>query len=150
MPDFKSPHPANDDARDLMPAWLAEQVPGLYGNEGTPDEGNPIVWAKWFTPDSDHTWFITEYSEVAPDGYPRLAFGLTVNSYGDEMGYISLDEISQTRGHFSLHVERDLWFTPCTLAEVREMIAHPPHDDVRDLIGAWDRDGWGFEPGDGE
>lgn len=105
----------NVNAHDLMPEWLARITPELYSQDEDPD---PVVWAKWFTPDSSWTWYITEYSETAPDGTPRLAFGL-VDGWEVELGYISLDEVSETAGPWGLGVERDLWFTPKLLSEVR-------------------------------
>ena len=79
------PDPARDDAHDLLPAWLAATVPPLYATEG---EADPTVHAKLFTPDSSWTWYLTEYSPVAPDGTPCMAFGLACGQE-DELGYIS-------------------------------------------------------------
>jgi Protein of unknown function (DUF2958) len=52
---------------------------------------------------------------VAPDGYPRLCFGL-VDGHERELGYFSLDELEDVRGSMGLRVERDLYFTPCPLS----------------------------------
>lgn len=109
------PDTAHDNAHELMPAWLAASVPSLYSQEPVDD---PIVHAKFFTPDSSWTWYITEYSAVAPDGTPRLAFGLAVG-HEAELGYISLDELEQVRGPLGLRIERDVYFTPCPLSQVR-------------------------------
>jgi hypothetical protein len=48
------PDPADDDAYDLLPGWLAATVPPLYSQEGTE---NPLVRVKFFTPDAQWTWF---------------------------------------------------------------------------------------------
>ncbi len=47
--------PQDDDAHDLMPAWLAAELPALYSQEGIAD---PTVRAKFFTPDSSWTWYV--------------------------------------------------------------------------------------------
>jgi hypothetical protein len=104
------PDPAHDDAHDLMPAWLAAELPKLYSTE---HEKDPTVRCKWFTPDSSWTWYVTEYDPVE-----RLAFGL-VDGFEQELGYIALDELEQVRGPLGLRVERDLWFPPTPLSALR-------------------------------
>lgn len=58
-----------------------------------------------------------EYSAVAPDGVPRLCFGL-VDGHEREFGYFSLDELLAMRGPMGLRIERDLYFEPCPLSKV--------------------------------
>lgn len=66
----------------------------------------PVV--KLFTPDAGATWLI---SEVDPDEPDRL-FGLCDLNLGHpELGWVSLAEIKEVRGHLGLPVERDLHFT---------------------------------------
>src|SRR5260221_2241740 len=98
-----------------MPAWLAAEVPALYSQE---DVGDPTIRAKFFTPDSSWTWYVIEYSPVAPDGSERLCFGL-VDGHEQEMGYFSLDELERVRGPLGLRIERDLWYTSQPLSAVR-------------------------------
>ena len=65
----------------------------------------PVV--KLFTPDANATWLLTELSPNDPD----IAFGLCDLGLGfPEIGYVSLSEIQQLRGHLGLPVERDLGF----------------------------------------
>ena len=104
------PDPAEDDAHNLMPLWLAAAMPRLYSTER---ESDPVARVKWFTPDSSWTWYLTEYDPVA-----RIAFGL-VDGFEQELGYIALDEVEQVRGPLGLRVERDLWFPPTPLSELR-------------------------------
>ena len=115
--DTKStrPDPANDNAHILMPAWLAAEVPALYSQEGTED---PTIRTKFFTPDSSWTWYVLEYSAKAPDGAERLCFGL-VDGHEKELGYFGLDDLSAVRGPMGLKIERDLYWTPCPLSQVR-------------------------------
>jgi hypothetical protein len=99
-----------DGAHDLMPDWFVVRMPPLYSQEGTDD---PIVQAKFFTPDSSWTWYVVEY-------YPaeRLCFGL-VDGFERELGYFSVDELESVRGPLGLRIERDLYWKPCLLSQVR-------------------------------
>ena len=75
--------------------------------DGANVEAKPVV--KFFTPDAQATWLITE---VDPDDPDRL-FGLCDLGLGfPELGYVSLHELQTIRGRFGLHVERDKCFTP--------------------------------------
>jgi hypothetical protein len=46
-------------------------------------------------------------------------FGYLVGTY-PEFGYFSLAELQQVRGKFALPVERDLYFEPCRLSQVKK------------------------------
>lgn len=93
------------------------QTPPLYGNEGK--EGSPLVCMKLFNPSGVGTWYITEFSRVAPDGCENLAFGLC--DLGDpELGYVSIEELSNFKGPMGIGIEIDMHFKPITLAELRE------------------------------
>ena len=98
----------SEDAHELMPTGVAERIPPLYATE---DEADPIVYLKWFTPDSSWTWFVTEY-----DPQNRLCFGL-VHGHERELGYFSLDEIESVRGPLGLRIERDLYWEPKPLSQ---------------------------------
>ncbi len=102
--------PQEDNAHDLMPPWLAAKLPALYSQERVAD---PLVQAKFFTPDSSWTWYVLEYSPTE-----RLCFGL-VDGHELELGYFALAELESVRGPLGLHIERDLYFTPCPLSQVR-------------------------------
>ena len=102
------------DAYDYIPATLASQIPPLYATEKLDD---PTVWIKLFTPDSNWTWYLTEFD---PD--ERLGFGLVIG-HEQELGYVSLDEMSESRGPLGLRVERDLHFLPQPLSQVRALHA---------------------------
>ncbi len=119
------PDPQHDDAHDLMPDWLAADVPALYATERDDD---PIVRCKFFTPDSSWTWYVTEYSPLE-----GMCFGL-VDGLEAELGYFSLEELRSARGHLGLRIERDLWWTPRPLSEVRGQ-QDSPYDSPTD--GQW-------------
>ena len=93
----------------LMTADLRIQLPQLYSQEEVDD---PKAIAKYFTPDSNWTWYATEF-----DGKDTF-FGL-VDGFEKELGYFSLAELESVRGSFGLPVERDLWFEPTPLSELK-------------------------------
>lgn len=97
---------------ELLTAELEKRFARLYETENDP---NPIVLAKFFTPDSDWTWYATEY-----DPETRTFFGLVVG-FEIELGYFSLDELEAARGPLGLPIERDLLFTPTRLSEVKKL-----------------------------
>jgi hypothetical protein len=49
-----------------------------------------------------------------------LCFGL-VCGFADELGYFSLKEIEEVSGPRGLEIERDLYFEPARLSEIREL-----------------------------
>jgi hypothetical protein len=96
---------------ELLTEELRQQLPPLYSQENEPD---PIVHAKFFTPDSSWTWWVTEGS---PRGGDFLFFGY-VQGLDDEWGYFLLSELQQARGRLGLPIERDLYFTPGRFTDV--------------------------------
>ncbi len=92
----------------LLTADIRSKLPKLYASENTED---PMVWCKFFTPDSSWTWYVVEF-----DGNDTF-YGL-VDGFERELGYFSLSEISTVRGALGLPVERDRYFTPCRLSEL--------------------------------
>ncbi len=97
----------------LLTKKIREDLPKLYDNEGKSDAK---VIVKFFTPDSNWTWYATEF-----DGIDTF-FGL-VDGQEQELGYFSLKELEAVRGPLGLLVERDTSFTPTPLSEVRDNIA---------------------------
>ncbi len=77
-------------------------MPALYSQENVSD---PTVYAKFFTPDSNWTWFATE---GAPEG-DDFFFGYVIGQY-EEWGYCCLSELQAARGPLGLPIERDLYF----------------------------------------
>src|SRR5437762_7607669 len=68
----------------FLPDELAQVIPRLYATEKVKD---PTVHAKFFTPDSGWTWFVTEF-----DPAERMCFGLVIG-HERELGYFSLTEL---------------------------------------------------------
>jgi hypothetical protein len=98
----------------LIPQVILEKIPPLYATE---EQKNPLVVVKLFTPDSNWSWYITEYDPVK-----KLCFGL-VDGHEMELGYFSLTELEALRGPMGLKIERDMNFGPTPLDEVKKMIA---------------------------
>jgi hypothetical protein len=98
---------------------LTKEIRGKLSPLGSQDSkgGQAVAHVKFFTPDSNWTWWATEF-----DGEDTF-FGL-VEGQEKELGYFSLAELSSVRGPMGLAIERDLHWTPKTLAEIApEMFA---------------------------
>lgn len=105
--------PVQHIGHDLMTDELAEQFPPLYANE---DIGmDAMVVAKYYTPDSNWTWYATEF-----DG-EDIFFGM-VSGFEVELGNFALSELQQVRGPKGLPIERDLHFEPKTLREIKKAL----------------------------
>ena len=105
------PRDPRNPAYQLIPDELLPIIPSLYATERTSD---PVVHVKFFTPDSNWTWFVTEYD---PD--ERRCFGL-VEGLETELGYFSVPELEEVRGPFGLPIERDLYWKPKPLSLCRK------------------------------
>lgn len=71
----------------------------------------PVAVVKFFTPDSNWTWYASEF-----DGQDTF-FGL-VDGFEKELGYFSLAELESLTGPFGLHIERDRYFTPTNIKDL--------------------------------
>ncbi len=78
----------------------------------TSNQEDPMVWVKFFDPTGNWTWYATEY-----DGADEF-FGL-VDGFVKELSYFSLSELKAYRGGLGLGIERDLYFEPRRLSELR-------------------------------
>lgn len=89
-----------------------EALPALYSNENKAASEIPVV-VKFFTPDSNWTWYATEFN--GEDTF----FGFVIGFEG-ELGYFSLSEIQGARGPLGLAIERDRHFGPASLEDVQQ------------------------------
>ena len=90
-------------AAELLTAEILDQ---LLTNGLANDVDHPPV-VKFFAPDANATWLI---SELDPDDPDRL-FGLCDLGLGSpELGYVSLTELRCVKGPLGLLIERDLHF----------------------------------------
>ena len=90
---------------------LLSTIPDLYQTEGSKD---PLCHIKLFTPDSNFTWYIIELSQKDKN----LCYGY-VKGFENELGYFTLEELSQVRGGLGLLIERDISFKPTLLSKVK-------------------------------
>ena len=82
-----------------------------------------MAYVRFFTPDAGWSWNATEGQK---EGNDFTFFGL-VEGQEKELGYFSLSELESATGPMGLHIERDLHWTPKTLAEIApEMFAERP------------------------
>jgi len=96
---------------NLLTQQQVSDLPDLYTTE---DVKNPICHIRLFTPDSNWTWYIIEFSKEDQN----TCFGYVIG-HEVELGYFSLSEIEEVRDPLGLAVERDTTFTPQPLSEVK-------------------------------
>ena len=93
----------------LLTKALLKQLPPLYATE---DQEDPMVICRLYYPGFDWSWYAIEY-----DG-EDVFFGL-VDGFVAELGYFTRSELEGNRGKLGLPIERDLYFSPCRLSELR-------------------------------
>jgi hypothetical protein len=112
-------------------------IPPVYSQEKKTG-GTAVCVVKFFTPDANWTWFVTEgnpivkrpgndepieltggFKDVKPDDVvvDWYFFGL-VHGFEKELGYFTLSELQKVRGQLKLPVERDRFFNPKMLKEI--------------------------------
>jgi len=92
----------------LLTQEIKKRLPTLGS---TANEKDPMVQVKFFTPDSNWTWYAYEFdTEDTFFGY--------VKGFENELGTFSLRELREVRGPRGLPIERDRYFKPCPLSEV--------------------------------
>ncbi|AQT70093.1 hypothetical protein STSP2_03295 [Anaerohalosphaera lusitana] len=102
----------------LLTDEIAAKIPPLYHFEQTGTETVAVV--KFFDPVGRWTWYVAE-GERQPDG-DWLFFG-AVDGFDFEYGYFRLSDLQHAKdgltGMMALPIERDLYFTPIPLKELR-------------------------------
>jgi len=110
---------------ELLDAETRARLPELYSGE---EKGEGVLaQVKFFSPDAGWTWYASEGSPVDENGYfdtdkekiDFLFFGL-VSGFEVEFGYFSLSELESAHGSLGLPIERDLYFEPKSLRELKE------------------------------
>jgi hypothetical protein len=101
----------------LLTDELCKMLPPLYAQE---NEKDAMVYAKFFTPDSSWTWYVTEGSPE-PEGEDFTFFGYVIG-LEREWGYFSLNELQTARGPMGLPIEVDLYFRPKRFSELSFLI----------------------------
>ena len=99
----------------LMTKELGNTIPALYANENVEDYDTVMAKVKLFSPYNGWTWYVTEW-----EAETGLCFGL-VEGFETELGYFSLDELAEATVFGQVPaVERDLYWKPQTLGEIRK------------------------------
>jgi hypothetical protein len=93
----------------LITRKLRRHLPRLYDTEHQED---PIAWVKYFVSFSNWYAYGVEF-----DG-TDLFYGLVFGDY-EELGYFSLRELEALPDTLELPVERDLYFKPKPLSQIR-------------------------------
>ena len=96
----------------LIPQTLLSDIPDLYETEG---QLNPICHIKLFTPDSNWTWYIIEFSKLDA----KTCYGY-VQGLESELGYFTLEELESIHGPLGLAIERDMSFEPTLFATIKK------------------------------
>lgn len=95
----------------LLTKEVLKKLPPLYSQE---EKGlDAVAVVKFFTPDSNWTWYATEF-----DG-EDLFFGL-VEGFEKEIGYFRLSELKSVKGALGLPIERDMYYKPKSLKELMD------------------------------
>jgi len=94
----------------LLTKEILTKFPKLGDTSEQEPEDVKII-AKFFDPTGSWTWYATEF-----DGEDTF-FGL-VDGMCKELGYFSLSELRSVKGALGLGIERDMWYSDKTLADV--------------------------------
>jgi hypothetical protein len=102
----------------LLTKEIRKKLPRLYAQDGKGD--NAIVYLKFFTPDNNWTWFITEGEPVLSDTGEEVDFEFfgMVHGLENELGYFRLSQLQTVRGCLGLPIERDMYWKPETLGNL--------------------------------
>ena len=98
----------------LLTKEITDKLPKLYATENIPTDEKKVIF-KMFTPTSNWSWFVVEGEQQDGD---FMMFGL-VQGFETEWGYFSLNELKSAKGPMGLGIERDKFFKPCTVSELK-------------------------------
>jgi len=117
----------------LLTKEIRKILPPIHGQENLGEDA--VIYCKFFTPDSSWTWYVTEGSPIKDESGKEIDFefyGL-VDGFEQEYGYFNLSELERVTGPMGLHIERDIWWKPMTVREIRRSInGLPPEPDNLD------------------
>lgn len=97
----------------LLTKEIEKRIPSHYSQEKIPEK-EKVVYAKFFTPFSNWTWYVTEY-----DSEEGIFFGL-VFGHEREWCYFSLAELQELADRKPGLVERDKYFDQCQVKDLPE------------------------------
>jgi Protein of unknown function (DUF2958) len=94
-------------------AMILRGTPALYSQDGKGDDA--IVCVKLFDPCGSASWYVWEW-----DGQEE-AFGYVTGLGHNELGLLSLRELSEAPGPLGIGIEIDTLFHPMALSKVKEL-----------------------------
>ena len=98
----------------LMTKGLGDTIPAIRSTANVEDNDDVVARAKLFCPYNGWRWYVTEW-----DRETGLCFGL-VEGFETEAGYFELTELAEVTVFGSVPaIERDLYWEPKTLGEIR-------------------------------
>jgi len=117
----------------LLTQEIKKTLPPIRGQEHLGEDA--VIYVKFFTPDSSWTWYVTEGQPCIDEDGKEIDFeffGL-VDGHCQELGYFVLSELESATGPMGLHIERDMWWKPLTVREIKRSIEGlPPEPDSLD------------------
>jgi len=102
----------------ILTKEIRSKLPSLGSTDNS--KGQAKVWLKLFDPCGSWTWYAWEGDDIEDDHGNAVdyhCFGL-VCGFVKELGYFSLVEIASVKGPLGLGIERDIYWTPITVAEL--------------------------------
>jgi len=114
---FSAPGPMK-----LLTKEIQKALPKIGSTKKIPIEEKTIV-CKFFTPDSNWTWYAVEGNKEGDD---FVFFGL-VHGFEKEWGYFSLSELESATAPMGLHIERDKYWEPKKVKDLKGFDA--PEDE---------------------
>ena len=99
---------------ELMTKEVGDAIPAIYANKNVESYDEVLAPVKLFSPYGNWTWYVTEM-----DPETGTCFGL-VEGFETELGYFDLTELAEATVLGGVPaVERDLYWKPKTLGEIR-------------------------------
>jgi hypothetical protein len=99
--------------RQFIKACQLRGAPPIYSQDGEGKKATAYV--RIFDPCGSWSWYITEFSPETGE-----AFGL-VKGFETELGYFSLEELSEVRGKMGIGLEIDVHFLPIPLDQIDKL-----------------------------
>jgi hypothetical protein len=96
----------------LLNKTCLKGVPPLYAQDGLGDDA--VVHLKFFL--QDWTWFATEFDPETGEAFGKV---FSSGCPEGELGPFNVLELAKLTGVFGQAVERDRYFTPCKLGELK-------------------------------
>lgn len=116
----------------LLTKEIIQDIPALYSTDGI-DPAKKMARIKFFNPQGSGTWYVFEANAYLLDGrqvplknadlsdiQDVMFFGYTTCAgQQGELGYFCLSELQTYRGRMGLLIERDMYYRPESLAELK-------------------------------